>query len=444
MSKILVCYYSENGEVFYDSFSNKLKDLGNEVLQWNTCNYIKGAWGDTCTLIDQSIEIEINDFKADIIFSFNNAFPSELVPYTSGKICLLDADNPQYFWNKNFIENNIDKFIFLGFKKCSKEFYENYFKKEIKKYFYFPAATFIQPKTKIIDKNISFIGGNFLYLSYMFYAYNFDELREISRFFYKKIKQNYFITYEEVIPSYTKEFPLDNRDQTIKENIFKYIQFNLIPGQVRTQNLSVLSDLGLKLYGNKLWDETFPFDADLAICFDDMPVISLEDNENIYNSSKIAINVSHPQANTCFSWRVMDIMASNACLMTENAQDFLDLFGEYLSPEVKESIIYKDRYDLRNKCIKLLEDENLRLKCVAECQNAIKNNGRWEHRFENLQRELNTTLQNQTAGSLIVKRKIQNLYGDKNKSKKHKEIFHIKSKLFKKIQFKFYLEKEVE
>ena len=82
----------------------------------------------------------------------------------------------------------------------------------------------------------------------------------------------------------------------------------------------------------------------------------------------------------------MDIMASGSCLVTESKKDWEDLFGEYLSDETKAHVLYSDRYELRNNVVKLLEDENLRSKCVEEMNHAIEKNGRWGSRFASLEK----------------------------------------------------------
>ena len=79
-------------------------------------------------------------------------------------------------------------------------------------------------------------------------------------------------------------------------------------------------------------------------------------------------------------------MASGSCLVTESKKDWMDLFGEYLSDETKRYVIYSDRYELRNNVIKLLEDEDLRSKCVGEMNRAIEENGRWSSRFASLEK----------------------------------------------------------
>ena len=90
----------------------------------------------------------------------------------------------------------------------------------------------------------------------------------------------------------------------------------------------------------------------------------------------------------------MDIMASNSCLLMEDKPDWRDLFEKYLSKETLEAVIYKDRFDMREKAIKLLNDEELRLRCVADLNNAIEQNGRWENRFKELEKFTNIKLLN--------------------------------------------------
>ena len=158
------------------------------------------------------------------------------------------------------------------------------------------------------------------------------------------------------------------------------------------KHLQLLSDLGLKIYGVKWWKKIAFYDFELASCFDPTPIATIEENQWLYNTSKISVNISHPLAKTSFSWRVMDIMASNACLLTEDKPDWRDLFEKYLSKETLDAVIYKDRFDMREKAIKLLSDEKLRKNCVKELNHAIEENGRWIHRFSKLEEFLGTKL----------------------------------------------------
>jgi len=155
----------------------------------------------------------------------------------------------------------------------------------------------------------------------------------------------------------------------------------LYVGQNRLEYLSAIEDLGLTIYGVS-WNHIYSYDIKLLNSLNNKKILTIKDNEDIYNGSKISINISHPQATTAFSWRVTDIMSSSSCLVIENKPDWHDLFGKFISQNVKDVIIYKDRFDARNKCIELLKNEKLRQQCVEECNSAIEINGRWSNRFK--------------------------------------------------------------
>ena len=391
--------------------------MGNNVFQFNTKNHIEFInWGEDYSVNSKGFQIlrDIKKFNPDLIFSFNNAFPTESIKDFSCPICLWDADDPNYFWNKDYIKENLNRYIFLGFKECSKDFYERTFGGEVKNYFYCPAGTFCKKEKKEIKYNISFIGSHFLHMDYIRLQINIQDCIPLIKFYYQILLKDWFITFDKVKDLLRGKPEFISYSSNLKERVFNIVRWHIIPGQQRNKALSVLTDLGLTIYGTKEWTTTALYDMDLCSCFDSKPVISLKDNENIYNSSLISVNLSHPQAQECFSWRVMDIMASNSCLLTERKQDFLNLFGSYLSDEVKKAIIYNDIYDLRQKAIRLLNDETLRQKCVRECQEAIEKNGRWEKRFKGLEEYLQISLFSKQNGELVIVRDISKVYDRSN------------------------------
>ncbi|MFT5795954.1 MAG: hypothetical protein ACI9W5_000917, partial [Ulvibacter sp.] len=167
--------------------------------------------------------------------------------------------------------------------------------------------------------------------------------------------------------------------------ILKNLKY-MISGQQRVSYLNSISDLGLNIYSNTNWrEEVSLINLEVANCYQEELILTKSDNENLYNRSKISINLSHPQATNSFSWRVPDIMASNSCLLMEQKTDWENMYGKYISKEVKNYIIYKDQYDMRAKCITLLSSNDLRLRCVLECQNAVEKNSRWNHRISEIQ-----------------------------------------------------------
>ena len=408
MANVIVAFWTENGQVMYDAISKNLHKNGNNVMFLNMHGFISfDKWGESYEIKSETKQYlwdKISKFEPDLIFSFNNIFPHEFVEKLNCPVCVVDADTPNVgFWSKDILKKHKDRYVFLGFQRISEKLYKECFG-NIKKYLFWPAATEFYNTHQKQDINISFIGSNFLYVQNFVYKYDFRDN--------KKLFKDILSVVDDMNKNFCNDFNVfkkkyfKNKSESYAREIFDWVNINL-SGMERSAYLSVLSDLGLKIYGIDTWRDTLYYDVDLAKCFDDTKVYTFKDNLDVYNRSKIAINISHKQALTAFSWRVMDIMASNACLLMEDKPDWRDLFEKYLSPEVLDTVIYKDRFDMRQKAIKLLNDENLRKKCVAELNNAIEQNGRWEVRFKSLEKFLGIKLlniKNKMPKYLIVSR----------------------------------------
>ena len=365
MTNVLICYYSAAGSSKYQDLANSLCEEGNRVLQWNVKD-----WGNVkdSALDKQNILEQVSLFKADLIFSYNNCLPEELFYNVECPILIVDADNPEMFFNKELLKKNFNKdnLYYLFYQSNSRLLYKKIFDFDVddkKSLFFPPASNFKNRPTSDPKINISFIGSNFFH-NYINY-YQESELKDFFSIF-DSVRSDYFYK---------------NNSTKIDESVIERVKY-VIAGQERISYLECVSDLGLEIYSNSDWKiGLINVNAKVASCYKDKPITTNVENENLYNSSKISINLSHPQAINSFSWRVPDIMASNSCLVMEDKPDWHEVFGKYISTEVKEAIIYQDQYDMRQKCIKLLNDEELRLQCVKECQNAIEKNGRWRHRL---------------------------------------------------------------
>jgi hypothetical protein len=264
----------------------------------------------------------------------------------------------------------------------SKKIYENFLGRELKsnEYLYLPPATAMKREDIKKSCNISFIGTNFFpsFLDYQFINLAKIDNKLVSSL-HNDLKDNYFYKVEDL---YKNKYQQYNDFADFKEFCeIKNLVDRLYVGQNRLEYLSLLEDLGLIIYGVS-WNQVYSYDIKLLNSLNNKKILSIKDNEDVYNSSKISINISHPQATTAFSWRVTDIMSSSSCLVIENKPDWHDLFGRLISEKVKDAIIYKDRFDARNKCIELLKNEKLRQQCVEECNSAIEINGRWSNRFK--------------------------------------------------------------
>jgi hypothetical protein len=385
MAKILISYYSENTESTYEAISQTLFNEGNDLLRVNIRGWINcKSWAGKSVLRDSKLLNMVSDFSPDIILNFSHSLPIEvcenLLPHT--KNCLIDGDNPNYFWNLDYLKKNLNKYYFLGMQTASREMFKQVLGEiNDEKYLYFPAATSFEHLENKKNKNISFIGSSFFQIE-MPRSSNLltDDFYQI----YDQVKKNYMVRPEDLNDSLRKSID----DINASMNLVKFH----ITWQDRVQHLSLLTDLGLHIYGLDEWKYIRFYNAELGRAFNPVAVRSLQENQEIYNTSKICINISHPQAKTAFSWRVMDIMASSACVLTEYKTDWVQLFSSYISEEVVEAIVYRDRYEMREKAKRLLNDEKFRQRCVLECNAAIEKNGRWKHRFIELENFLKIKL----------------------------------------------------
>ncbi len=144
--------------------------------------------------------------------------------------------------------------------------------------------------------------------------------------------------------------------------------------------------MGLELYGTENWDSTYYNDSKLNMAYIRKKVYSVEDNQDIYNRSKIGINVSHLQAASGFPWRVMDIMASNACLVTDYHAGFKRLFGDIPIP------VYESASEAYELCRQLVKDQSRRREIVLQCQETVANKYRFKHLLPKLEEYSGVTL----------------------------------------------------
>ena len=391
MANILISYFSDYGEAMYDAITDVLLKNGNNIFRFNinTPAVSISSWGGYSKISDKSVRKKICDFKPQIVLNFNHSLPVEIYDDLSEdcKICVIDADNPNTFWNKQLHLKTARKYVYLGLQSYSKTMYENYLGRALSsfEYMYFPPATVVKRETLKQDKNISFIGSNFYPMSIPPFETDFYTSEGLK--LYEAIKKEYYISLSEV-----KKICQTQNYAWLLEQVRAFYT-----GQERLKYLQQLTDLGLIFYGLRWWKNIAYYDFELACCFNEKVIRTLAENQWVYNTSKISVNISHPQAKSSFSWRVMDIMASNACLLMEDKPDWRDLFEKYLSPETLENIIYTDRFDMREKAKKLLADEKLRQRCIRELNNAIEQNGRWEKRFAKLQEFVGIPLMNQSG-----------------------------------------------
>ncbi len=374
MAKVIVSYFKiqeveEKTPLYYfESFAKELMAQGNEVFLLNTAYYNQY---NSNTVEDK----DINDyllskaitFEPDLIIAFNNRIPLSILEYFSVPIIMWDGDAPKYISDIDYIKKNRDRYYIFT---TSKDWIQDYidFGINSKRIYFMPHATSIRSIDIPQTMNISYLGqrayvdqtlpdmlANYNYLSKCkdILLERFKTGNTDSRFYFEK---------------YNGSFPEDWDDS------YLFPMF-----EERWLTLSQLLDLDLTICGLKSrWEDVKEFMPQLLACYQPRRVWTLKENEVFYNQSKISISPIHPQARMkAFPWRAFDVMASNACLVIGESNDFRALIdGEVDIP------IFSSPYDARDICKKLLSDVSLRNEIVKKSNDWVDKNARWILRFK--------------------------------------------------------------
>lgn len=373
MTKIALLFDSTYGDSFYKGIAEAFTEFGVEVFYVNI-HGIESKFFDICH--------KIKFFKADLLINFNNFFPIEYKKYLPKKILTIDVDTPENFINKDDFINDmkLHKRYYASIQSCYPQFLSKYFpeiKKETYKTntFWLPPASNFKNVNLDFKRNIFFVGTNWNYGLYDVFN---ETNTNILKLLYSYFDKDYSFSVTDTAEKNGITLPTNLNDFSFKWNM---------SGLRRVEYLSMLVDLGLEVYGDR-WD-LLKHNFDLLRVVKNQKILNPDELNNYYNTSKISVNFSHPQALSGFSFRCLDIMSSASCILTEWKPDFEKIFGDTISKDVQDVIFYSDKFDLREKAKYLLSNEDFRLRCVKECNQAIEKNGRWQHRIEQILKYFN-------------------------------------------------------
>lgn len=376
MAKIFVAFYNgmiDTGggcpwkvPIFFESFLSGLKNAGNDL-------YIEqhGLFGADFPIIPYEKRAKLEEFQPDLCILFNNSY-YDITNVVECPILIFEADSPLYYSNKDVIRTSLDRYYFMVATTSGINVIKELFGASENQIFYIPLYTEVHSDPVIEQEtNISFIGTKFGVNPKVFPNHVFEVLNknEEEKFILcvEEIKKNPFIQRENLKNKY-------NIESEHFDNVLKIPDLvSLLSCEKRIHVLSSIADLGLALFGTNSWRKDYYFDSRLNFLYNEKEVYTLEQNQFIYNTSKIGINISHLQAVNGFPWRVMDIMASNACLVTDYHLDFDTVFEGIKLP------VYIEDYDARDLCKKLLKCENMRKEMVLSCQELIDSKYRFKH-----------------------------------------------------------------
>lgn len=97
---------------------------------------------------------------------------------------------------------------------------------------------------------------------------------------------------------------------------------NIVTNLERTAIVEELSHRGLALYGNDRWNMLIPKNRATAQSFMSGRTISSHRAQmDVYNASRLSINMPQAQAKTGMQYRILDVMASRSLLLTKHIDE---------------------------------------------------------------------------------------------------------------------------
>lgn len=398
MAKVLLCFSSHlfiDGEFklisYYEGLIKELKKCGNQVMVVNSAYFLKKPWNgdneESKFLKTERLKADVSAFNPDLVIAFNNAKLSFIEELFDCPIVIWEADSFTFYNDREKIKSNPGRYHYFCLSNDAREQIKSIGASEERIHMINSGtAVEAQPLEKV--HNVSFIGSNFKgpqRLRDLLQMHNTPDVKKAVRY----LSDNFYIDPEEYLTKNNLSVILEYLDP---------LDFGLISSaQNRVNTLNALAEIGLTLFGSRSWLDTVETCPSLAMAFQPQSVYSLRHNQDIYNTSQICLNVSHAQAVDGFSWRIMDIMASNGCLLSSYNTGIERFTKGYIDiPMFRSS---GEAYELARK---LLNDAGYRDAVVEGSQACIQAKGRWEHRFQEIYYALGISLVNSAEHGSVV------------------------------------------
>lgn len=360
MANILVTFFSGLGHdripPYYEGFINSLCKEGNSVLYIVTNYYLVKPWDGENKLnyeIDFSeLHKAIKEFEPDVVFAFNNSCLPLNIFSEDVVICIMEADTYIYYNDKHKLKKHPDRFHYFASANIALENIPEVFGVKKTLVHKLGLATALEAENVPMVDNVSFIGSSF-------YNGLFKDRKPLSS--------------ETEIQKTLADLNGTGDVKLLRDHLawFSY--------HYRCRVLDELSELGLTIYG-KNWRSTKNVYPKVASAFNTTNIYTLAQNQAVYNSSYLCVNINHFQAYGAMPWRALDIMASNGCLVSGHSKNLTEFLRGYIDIPTFGSA--SEAFVL---CKKLLADSSHREAIVLACQQAVKDKGRWHERFKEME-----------------------------------------------------------
>lgn len=361
-SRILIIFHSTfflyKLPAYYDQLTKELiKNF--DVLIINSF----GSMGKISDFSHLTLE-KIKNFKPDLIISYNNVMNKEIYQSTNCPVFLIEADSyPHLFNDISLMKKNVERIWFgaiTNYRISRAQSMIDYLNKN--RFILFKNSTSMSPDySKKPEINISFIGTIML---------NIFNNNGVTKFMHKNLSNpNKLKEIKKIIDQATLNIDSLTKDDFEKfeftyDDIFRYVSF-----MNRINTLDNIASLGLKSYCKIQGDLNLlnSFQDFLFSVVQNDDILNAKDNENIFNNSKLSINIMYAHAVGGYSWRIPDIMATSSCLVSSKTSAIDDDFKKWL--DIPQFSNKREAYDL---CKKLLENDNLRKEISLKSNLAIK------------------------------------------------------------------------
>jgi spore maturation protein CgeB len=336
---------------YYNSFILAFKQRGHNVLNFITNDILCDPWnGHNVSIsknIERAVELSLKKFKPDLIISFNNS-KINIIEKFDCPIVIAEADTVKYFSDKDSIKTNVNRYHFFYFTKNGSKEMIDFFKASKKKIFYIENATSIQSKKIEKIHDVSFIGS----------------LYDPDKFFNLNKSDGNFTDYTTAVE--------------------------------RKKILLELKSYKLKIYTNYAPDSY----SDLVNCgkVSKKIIFDTKSTQQILNQSFMSLNHSHHQSRKAgYSWRVLDILASNSLLITEESDALKEKFGKNMQKQ-----FYRSFHDIKKKFNYFLNNKHAMQDLIAEQNMIIDKHYRWADRIKKIEDIFQLKNKKEQKNSIII------------------------------------------
>lgn len=336
---------------FYDGLIQEFLKNGNNVYCY--IRPIVNIKFDFSGTIPSDLLKELQQIDPDLFIIVNNQF-WDVSAYFQCPIVCYSVDSPLFYGNLDVLKQKKDRFKFVVQQSAEINLLNEIIgPKSNNVELIFPVSP-INPLNVPKKVNISFLGSQWIWegLPALYEYMKKKPTREdaiLARRIHEKILDG--IDYTNIIKDLQKQYKKLPKPKLVIKNNYLYVA--RMSGLKRAQYLSMLSDLGLEIYGNFWTTSCMAYFPDLVLSYIARPIVTKHEVEELYNQSKICFQLNHIQAQSGFSWKIADIMSSSGCLVTNFTKDFHLLFGANIPT-------FTSACEARELCMKILNNQSMR------------------------------------------------------------------------------------